>query len=195
MQSKEMFEPGSRHIFKKVNMNIILGDLTQQPFECYINAANGLGPMGRGIAGALKRAGGDVVQASAQEACRNHKFMQDGRSMMGYDAGMTYTSDSGRLRDNGVRAIVHAVTMYTPGSPTNISVCREALKNAMNSVVDQKFKSVGVPALGTGVGGLNKMKVASMMVDVLKYYDDLININIVDIDKEFIEACKLSLRG
>jgi O-acetyl-ADP-ribose deacetylase (regulator of RNase III) len=175
-------------------MNIILGDMTQMPFECYINAANGIGPMGRGIAGALKRAGGDVVQASAQEACRNHKFMLDGRELMGYNAGMTYTSSPGRMAEHGVKAIVHAVTMYTPGSPTNVPVCRTALVNALTNAISKGYKTIAVPALGTGVGGLNKREVASMMVDVIKNFDKLAEINIVDIDPEFINACKLAVQ-
>lgn len=173
-------------------MNIILGDLTQQKFDCLVNAANGLGPMGAGIAGALKRAGGDVVQASAQEVCRKHSFIWHGESQMGYDAGDTYTSDPGRLKDNGVKAIVHAVTMYTPSSPTYVAVCRQALINAVASAIRQGFKSIGIPALGTGVGGLDKRQVAAMMVDALRHYDNLIEINIVDINQEFINACRLA---
>jgi O-acetyl-ADP-ribose deacetylase (regulator of RNase III) len=79
--------------------------------------------------------------------------------------------------------------MYTPSSPTSVAICKLALVNAMNSAVQQGFKSIGVPALGTGVGGLNKVEVAEMMVDVLKKYDSLIQVNIVDINNDFIEAC------
>ena len=175
-------------------INVILGDLTQQPFECYINAANGIGPMGRGIAGALKRAGGDIVQASAQEACRAHKFISNGKEMMGYDAGMSYTSDPGRMKDRGVKAIVHAVTMYTPASPTSVAVCRTALTNALTNAISKGYKTIGVPALGTGVGGLNKIEVANMMVDVIKNFEKLAEINIVDINTDFIEACRGALK-
>ncbi len=173
-------------------MKFILGDMTQQSFECYMNAANGLGPMGAGIAGAIKRAGGDVVQASAQDVCRNHKFVLDGREVTGYNAGETYTSDSGRLKERGVKAIVHAVTMYTPMSPTSIGICHVALINAITSAVQQGFKSVAIPALGTGIGGLNKREVAYMMVKTLQHFDNLIDINIVDINEEFINACRLA---
>ncbi len=176
-------------------MNIILGDLTAMRFECLVNAANGCpGIMGRGIAGALKRAGGDIVQASAQAACRGHSFTRGGRGLlMGFDAGETYTSDPGRLSANGVKAIVHAVTMYTPASPTSVSICRTALDAAVHSAVIQGFKSIGIPALGTGVGNLDKKQVAAMMIDLLRHYDDLIEINIVDIDSEFIDHCRLEL--
>lgn len=173
-------------------MKFILGDMTQQSFDCYINAANGLGPMGAGIAGAIKRAGGDVVQASAQEVCRNHNFLQNGQHMVGYDAGETYTSDSGRLKERGVKAIVHAVTMYTPFSPTSVSICRGALVKAVTSAVRQGFKSIAIPALGTGIGGLDKREVAVMMVSALYHFDNLIDINIVDINEEFINACRLA---
>lgn len=176
-------------------MNILLADLTKQSFDCLVNAANGIGPMGAGIAGALKRAGGDVVQASAQEACRNHTHQMHGETLMGYAAGSAYMSDPGRLRDQGVKAIVHAVTMYEPTGYTNVAICRQALVQAITLAVKNNYKSIGIPALGTGVGGLDKREIADMMVTTLMHFDNLLDINIMDIDEEFVNACRLAKQG
>ena len=37
-----------------------------------MNAANGKGPMGKGIAGAIKRAGGDAIQSDAYGVCNKY---------------------------------------------------------------------------------------------------------------------------
>jgi O-acetyl-ADP-ribose deacetylase (regulator of RNase III) len=171
-------------------INIAVADLTKQPYECIVNSANGIGPMGRGIAGALKRAGGDAIQSDAFAVCGRHSFTnRKGMSVTGYDAGQAYLISSGRLRDNGVKNIVCAVTMWQPNDPTSVEICKSALHAAMAIVLKEGFKSVGFPAFGTGVGMLNKTEVANMMVSELDAYKKAVQIHINDIDKEFIIAC------
>ena len=171
-------------------INVALADLTQQPYECIVNAANGIGPMGRGIAGALKRAGGEVVQSDAFSVCKQHSFVDNlGKTRVGYSAGQAYMVTSGRLKDIGVKNIICAVTMHQPNDPTNVEICKKALHSAMEIVLKQGFKSVGFPAFGTGVGKLDKVEVANMMVTELDVYKKAVEIHINDIDRDFIIAC------
>jgi len=170
-------------------IQIAIKDLTQQPYECLVNAANGIGPMGRGIAGALKRAAGDAIQADAFRICAQKSYTDERGDHIGYPAGKAYMISSGRLRDNGVKNIVCAVSMHRPSDPTSVAICKSALHAAMEIVLREGFTSVGLPAFGTGVGNLDKIEVANMMVQELDVYKNAVDIHINDINTTFIKAC------
>ena len=171
-------------------IQIGIADLTKQRYECLVNAANGIGPMGRGIAGALKRAGGDVIQSNAFAVCRQVAFVDSqGKSHVGYQAGQAYEIIPGRLAENGVKSIICAVTMHQPNDPTSVEICKRALHAAMEIVLRRGYKTVGLPAFGTGVGNLDKYEVANMMVQELDAYKNAVEIHINDINTTFVKAC------
>ena len=170
-------------------IQIAIADLTAQRYDCLVTAANGIGPMGRGIAGALKRAAGDRNQADAFAVCSKNSYKDASGEHVGYPAGKAYMISSGRLKDNGVKNIVCAVSMHRPNDPTSVAICKSALHAAMEIVLREGFKSVGLPAFGTGVGNLDKIEVANMMVQELNMYKNAVDIHINDINTTFIRAC------
>jgi O-acetyl-ADP-ribose deacetylase (regulator of RNase III) len=172
-------------------IKIFVGNAVEQNTDVICNAANGLGyPMGRGIAGAIKRAGGEIISRDAGQICDKNKYVENGITKFGYPAGKAYKSISGRLSDNGVKAIIHMVTMHNPMDPTSIELCKSAIESGMEIIISDNYKSMTITAMGTGVGMLNKKEVAQMMIETLKKYEDKIEIRIVDIDEIFITCCK-----
>lgn len=153
-------------------INIQLGDLTRvKDVEYICNAANGVGPMGRGIAGAIHRAGGKSIQDEAFIKCRKNDPQP----------GEYYTTRAGTLPYKGV---IHLVTMKQPGGPTSLLVVEKCLKNLIKYCQIMNINKVALPALATGIGGLNKIDVAKIYKDLLTDID--IEFLVVDIDKEFI---------
>ncbi|MBX6378586.1 MAG: macro domain-containing protein, partial [Clostridia bacterium] len=79
------------------------GDITRVAADAIVNAANGIGELGGGVAGAIRRAGGPQVQEEARRLYR-----QQGRP---FPRGSVYVTGAGAL---AARYVLHAVTMEYP---------------------------------------------------------------------------------
>lgn len=149
------------------------GDLTQFKDADYIvNAANAVGPMNSGIAFAIKKNGGNEIQDSAYLICSKND----------YKPGDIYVTHAGRL---SYKKIIHLVTMKNPGGTTSYEIVENCLRNLIIYCRVSKIKKIALPALGTGVGGLDFMKVANIFKEVLQPVND-IEFFVVDIDPMFI---------
>lgn len=164
-----------------MSVRVKVGDITAMgDVEVIVNAANGKGPMGRGVAGAIGHAGGLELRNAVRRICESGSYKE----------GDCYVSPSGDLADKGIKAVYHAVTMEYPGSPTSLHTVGQAMRNTLNQAVRDGVKSIAFPGLGTGVGQLSPRQVASIMVSIAESYADKIKITIIDTDKEFIELAK-----
>lgn len=165
-----------------MGVRVKVGDITAiGDVEVIVNAANGKGPMGRGVAGAIGFAGGPELRNAVRRICESNG---------GYKEGECYISPPGQLADKKIKAVYHAVTMEYPGSPTSLHIVGQAMRETLNKAVLNGVKSIAFPGLGTGVGQLSPKAVASIMVSIAESYADRINITIIDLDKEFIEFAK-----
>ena len=162
-------------------MKVIVGDITKvQDIEVIVNAANGCGIMGAGVAGAINRSSSDFVQEEAREVCRGNIR----------EPGTVYVTGSGYLKRRGVQSVYHAVVMKFPGSPTSLDFVVAALRNTMSLAVQNGVKSIAIPGLGTGIGGLDKQQVAQRMAKILQQYEGQIDISVIDRGEEFISEFK-----
>lgn len=167
-------------------MRVLVGDITDlTDVEVIVNAANGDGPMGRGVAGAIGFAGGPTLRNDVRRICE---------AARGIAAGECYISKAGNLEDNGVRAVYHAVTMRHPGSPTSLALIESAMRKTLTEAVRNGVKKIAFPGLGTGVGALDKGLVASTMVSLAESFGDRIEVTIIDLDKEFIANVKKRIK-
>lgn len=165
-------------------VRVKVGDITKVgDVEVIVNAANGKGPMGKGVAGAIGQAGGPELRNAVRRICEANG---------GYKEGDCYISPSGDLANRGIKAVYHAVTMEYPGGPTSTHIVAQAMRNTLNAAVANGVKSIAFPGLGTGVGQLNPQQVASIMVSIAESYAPSIAITIIDIDKVFIDCAKLA---
>lgn len=165
-----------------MGVRVKVGDITTMgDVEVIVNAANGKGPMARGVAGAIGQAGGSELRNAVRRICESNG---------GYKEGDCYISPPGDLADRKMKAVYHAVTMEYPGGSTSLHVVGQAMRNTLDKAILNGVKSIAFPGLGTGVGQLNPKTVASIMVSIAESYADRINITIIDVDKEFIEFAK-----
>jgi O-acetyl-ADP-ribose deacetylase (regulator of RNase III) len=162
----------------KTGLRVLTADITSlEDVEVIVNAANGKGPMGRGVAGAIGFAGGPELRNEVRRTCE---------ASGGYKEGDCYISGSGEMADQGIKKVYHAVTMEYPGGRTSVEIISRAMRTTLDLAVENGVKSIAFPALGTGVGGLPKQAVASAMVHIAQTYCDRIAVTLVDIDGEFI---------
>ena len=96
--------------------------------------------------------------------------------------GDLYVTHAGTLPFQG---IIHLVTMKQPAGPTSYDVVRTCLHNLVAYCRKQGIDKVALPALGTGVGNLDKAKVAAIFKEVLEPVKD-IEFIVADIDQDFI---------
>ncbi len=132
----------------------IVGDITQVSTDAIVNAANNELWMGSGVAGAIKRVGGDEIE---REAISNGPIL----------VGQAVATGPGRLSNN---AVIHAAAMgFENGRmvPASSETVRAATESALKVCNELGLASIAFPALGTGVGGLDLSKCAEVMVETV----------------------------
>ena len=132
---------------------IELGDIAEAECEAVVNAANNELWMGSGVAGALKRAGGVVIE---QEAVRQGPVA----------VGECVLTTAGKLK---ALSVIHAAAM-APGREATPESVRSATVNALKLAVEHNIDSIAFPALGTGVGGLSLAACAEVMLSAVKQH-------------------------
>ena len=129
------------------------GDITVSDAEAIVNAANNQLWMGSGVAGAIKRKGGDIVEKEA---------MARGPIPVGEAVATT----AGMLPQ---KAVIHAAAMGQD-LVTDEKKIADATANALKRAEELELKSVDFPALGTGVGGFPVEQAARVMIDEAKRF-------------------------
>jgi len=162
-------------------MNFYNTDITRIKSDCILNPSNGLGVMHKGVSRFIQREGGPEVLNSSKEACFYHGL---------YKPGEAYLGKAGFLEKRGIKAIIHAVTVYRHPSKTKLSDCPVAIKNALKIAEEQGYESVSIPSFGIEPRNINEIQSAKMVIDTIFEYDNEFELNIVDTNKEFIEACQ-----
>lgn len=116
-------------------VSVHLGDITEIEVDAIVNAANNKLLMGGGVAGVIKRKGGQIIE---DDAVKKGPI----------EIGQAVHSVAGKLK---AKYIIHAATMgmdfKTDETKVRLS-CRSALQTA--TALD--VKSIAFPALGCGVG-------------------------------------------
>jgi O-acetyl-ADP-ribose deacetylase (regulator of RNase III) len=130
---------------------IISGDLVEQEVDAIVNAANNDLQLGGGVAGAIRRAGGPVIQ----DECNAHGPVRIGEAAI---------TSGGRLP---ARFVIHAASMSLGGHTT-----RTSLKSSMNQVFrlaqQHEVATLAVPAVGTGIAGFPIDECARVMAECLR---------------------------
>jgi len=165
---------------------VLRGDITRvRGFEAVVNPANSQLLMGGGVAGAIRRAGGQSIEDEA----RKHAPIPVGEAVL---------TSAGRLKADYV---IHAPTMELPAMRTTPLKVREATKAALRLAEASGIGSVLFPGMGTGVGGVEPELAAEVMVEeiikFLKKSDRLKNVGLIaytdELFRAFIKAVRETL--
>ena len=127
------------------------GDICDLEVDAIVNAANLSLWMATGVAGAIKRAGGDEIEFAAVRQAP-------------VPLGEAIVTPAGRL---AARAIIHAVSLDRDRR-TSGPVIEAAVRSAMARARDINAISIAFPALGTGVGGFPLDEAARITVDTVR---------------------------
>ena len=133
---------------------VVEGDIAALDVDAVANAANDRLWMGAGVAGALKRAGGDEIE---------HEAVAQGPIAVG-DAVAT---GAGRLP---ARWVIHAAVMGQD-LRTSADAIETATRRALEVADELGAESLAFPAFGTGVGGFPLDECARLMVGAARAYE------------------------
>lgn len=138
---------------KNTEIKIIMGDITELRVEAIVNAANNKLVMGGGVAGAIKRKGGKVIE---DEAVKKGPI----------EIGNAVATSAGEL---AAKFVIHAATMGMDFETDEVKV-RNSCRNSLAVAEELKIKSIAFPALGCGVGGFPLLASAKIMSqEILKH--------------------------
>jgi len=135
-------------------ISLFQGDLTEEPVDAIVNAANERLAHGGGLAGAIVRKGGPEIQAESDAWVRqNGPAKHDKAALTG----------AGRLP---CKFIIHAVGPMW-GSGDEDAKLRAAYTAALQVADAQNFTSVAFPSISTGIFGFPVQRAAPLAVQTV----------------------------
>ncbi|KYK37654.1 MAG: macro domain-containing protein [Theionarchaea archaeon] len=134
-------------------IEIVKGDITEVEADVLVNAANNHLWMGAGVAGALKRAGGQQIEDEAVEKGP-------------IPVGDAVETTAGNLK---AKYVIHAAVMGQD-LRTDEEKIRNATRNSLKLADTLGVKTIAFPALGTGVGGFSLERCAGVMLKEAETY-------------------------
>jgi O-acetyl-ADP-ribose deacetylase (regulator of RNase III) len=137
-----------------MELEVLDGDITRLDVDVIANAANDALWMGAGVAGAIKRAGGDEIEAEA---------LAKGPIAVG-DAVAT---GAGSLK---ARWVVHGAVMGQD-LRTSTELVERTTRRCLEVADELGARSLALPAFGTGVGGLPVEDAARVMVAAARAFE------------------------
>jgi O-acetyl-ADP-ribose deacetylase len=137
----------------RLQLEVVEGDITALDVDAIANAANDHLWMGAGVAGAVKRAGGEEIEREA---------VAKGPIAVG-DAVAT---SAGRLPASYV---VHGAVMGQD-LRTSGTMIAQTTRRCLEVADELDCGSIALPAFGTGVGGFPLDQCARIMVETVRDY-------------------------
>jgi len=162
-----------------MTISVEKGDLTKIPCDAIVNPANSSGYMGGGIAGAIKRIGGFIIEKEAV-------------SKAPIAVGKAVATTAGAL---ACKYVIHAPTMKNPAMLIGVENVKLATKAAFELGVKLKIKSIAIPGMGTGVGGVPTDDAARVIVETSKDFENKFEkIFLIDRNEEMINSFQKFLK-
>jgi len=123
------------------------GDLTEMDVDAIVNAANNDLQLGGGVAGAIRRKGGEAIQREC-----------DGIGSI--PVGGAAITSGGKLR---ARYVIHAASMQLGGA-TTARALRSSTAHALRIASERGLRTIAFPAVGTGIAGFPIGECARIML-------------------------------
>jgi len=137
-----------------VELEVREGDIAAVEADAVANAANDRLWMGAGVAGALKRAGGDEIEREAM-------------ALGPIPLGSAVATSGGRLPAGWV---IHGAAMGQD-LRTDGDLVRRTTRSCLELADELGCRSLALPAFGTGVGGFGLGECARIMVEEARAFE------------------------
>lgn len=141
---------------KRVGNTIIRlekGDITEMNTDAIVNAANKYLKHGGGVAGAIVRKGGYIIQ-------------EESNKIAPIEVGEAAITTAGKLK---AKHVIHAVGPRM-GEGDEDNKLRNATLNSLKLADKYNLKSIAFPAISTGIFGYPKERCAKIMLETVIGY-------------------------
>ncbi len=151
-------------------VRVVHGDLTEENTEAIVNAANSHLKHGGGVAGAIIRKGGYVIQEESDR--------------IGYvPTGSAAITGAGKLK---AKYVIHAVGPVW-GEGDEDDKLKSAVLSALWLAEEKGIKSVAIPAISSGIFGFPKERAVKIIfnttIEFLKKAKNLKEVHFCNIDE------------
>ena len=153
-------------------IKVVMGDITEETTDAIVNAANSHLKHGGGVAGAIVRKGGRIIQEESDK--------------IGYcPVGKAVYTTGGNLK---AKYVIHAVGPRW-GEGDEESKLRSAVRSALEVATELNLSSVAIPAISTGIFGYPKREGTKVILEeVYKFLKErdtsLKEVHLTNIDEE-----------
>ncbi len=139
------------------SLQIVQGDITVDEVDAIVNAANEYLQHGGGVAWAILRRGGDVIQEESDKWDKNHGHV--------LHAQPAWTSGG----DLPAKYIIHAVGPVW-GDGDEDAKLADAVTGSLRVADELKCESISMPAISTGIFGFPKERAAGIIFSSIEKY-------------------------
>ncbi|KAB8145756.1 macro domain-containing protein [Chloroflexia bacterium SDU3-3] len=179
-----------RHLPTGQLVQVRLGNLTEEDTDAIVNAANELLLNGAGVAGAILRRGGDIIQDECDAYTEAHGPVPTGRAV---------ATGAGAL---AARYVIHAVgPIWDGGQRHEPELLRSAIRSSLEIASELGLASVAFPAISSGIFGFPKGQCAQVFLETLPAFfaeqpgSSVREVRLTNIDQETTEIFAQALRA
>ena len=156
-------------------LRLVKGDITERDVDVIVNAANSYLKHGGGVAAAIVRKGGAIIQEESDK--------------IGFvPVGSAVITGAGKLP---CKAVIHTVGPRMDEGDEDNKLLR-ALQSSLALAAENGFKSISIPAISSGIFVFPKNKCAKILVEGSEGFLEENNSNTRSID--IIEFCIYDVR-
>jgi O-acetyl-ADP-ribose deacetylase (regulator of RNase III) len=142
-----------KHVINQTSVELVRGDITEMDTDAIVNAANQYLQHGGGVAGAIVRKGGRVIQEESDRIGGTH-------------VGDAVITGAGALK---AKHVIHAVGPMM-GEGDEDRKLRDATLNSLKVADEHGLASISFPAISTGIFGYPLDRCARIMLDTTIEY-------------------------
>ena len=147
-------------IIAEINLNnnnkiirLVKGDITEREVDAIVNAANSYLRHGGGVAAAIVRKGGAIIQ-------------QESNKIGFVPVGFAAITTAGKLP---CKAIIHAVGPRM-GEGDEGNKLRKAVRSSLILASEKGYVSISMPAISSGIFGFPKDRCARILINEVKRF-------------------------
>jgi O-acetyl-ADP-ribose deacetylase len=152
MSLERQLNLGNNKVIKLVN-----GDITDRHVDAIVNAANSYLKHGGGVAAAIVRKGGRIIQEESDKIIAKTGIVS---------VGSAVSTTAGKLP---CKALIHTVGPRM-GEGNEDYKLRKAVRSSLLLASERGFRSISMPAISSGIFGFPKDRCAKILVEESKTF-------------------------
>jgi O-acetyl-ADP-ribose deacetylase (regulator of RNase III) len=138
-------------------LRLVKGDITERNVDAIVNAANSYLKHGGGVAAAIVKKGGAIIQQESDKIVASKGPVP---------VGTAVASTAGKLP---CKAVIHAVGPRMGEGDEDYKL-RKAVRSSLILASEKGFRSISMPAIGSGIFGFPKERCAKILIEESKTF-------------------------